>query len=220
MEPIPVLPRPPLEDELVTGRTVDLERGDVLRHGLDLWAAIGSRDELWGGIPSGPFPTQPAFLDWLADRCGRADQRAYAVIDKTGADRRAVGLFFILQVKPDMGTAEVGLVYGPSLSRTVGGTEGVYLLARYVLGDNGYRRLEWRCGPDNVPSGRAAKRYGFTYEGTLRQTYWVKDHNWDTEIYSILDHEWPAIATRFEAWLSPDNFDADGRQKTALGAIA
>ena len=213
------LPRPSLDAETIPGRTIDLERGDVLRHGLDLWEAIGARDELWDGIPSGPFESQTAFLEWLADRLCRDDQRAYAIVDKTGDARAAVGLFFLLQLKPDMGTTEIGLVYGPALMRTVAGTEAVYRLIDYVMRTSGYRRLEWRCGPDNLASVRAASRYGFTYEGTLRQTYWLKGHNWDTRIYSILDSEWPAVGARFEAWLAPENFDAEGRQIKALSEI-
>ncbi len=219
MSPIPTLPRPALLDPVIQGRTIDLERGDALRHGLDLWRAIGSHDDLWGGIPSGPFGDQGAFLDWLASRVDREDQRAYAIIDKTDGGREAVGLFFLLQVKPDMGACEIGLVYGPSLSRTIAGTEAVYRLAQYVMEASGYRRLEWRCGPDNLASVRAASRYGFTYEGTLRQTYWVKGHNWDTRVYSILDSEWPAIGKRFEAWLAPENFDEEGRQIKALADL-
>jgi len=219
MQQIPDLPRPPLDDETIAGRTVDLERANLLRHGEDLWRAIGSRDELWGGIPSGPFESETVFYDWLGDRLGREDQRAFAIIDKTDGGREAAGLFFLLQVKPDMGTCELGLVYGPTLSRTVAGTEAVYRLARHVLETNGYRRLEWRCGPDNLASVRAASRYGFTYEGMLRQTYWLKGHNWDTRIYSILDSEWPAVGARFEAWLAPGNFDEEGRQIKTLSDI-
>ena len=66
----------------------------------------------------------------------------------------------------------------------------------------------------------AASRYGFTYEGTLRQTYWLKGHNWDTRVYAILDSEWLAIAPRFQAWLDPANFDAEGRQIRALDEIS
>ena len=65
MQPAPDLPRPSLDAETLPGRTVDLERAEVIRHGLDLWRSIGSRDELWGGIPSGPFEDEHAFLDWL-----------------------------------------------------------------------------------------------------------------------------------------------------------
>jgi hypothetical protein len=33
----------------------------------------------------------------------------------------------------------------------------------------------------------------------------------------MIDRDWPAIRARFERWLDPSNFDADGRQRTRLG---
>ena len=76
----------------------------------------------------------------------------------------------------------------------------------------GYRRFEWKCNAQNEASKRAATRLGFTYEGTFRQHMVVKGKNRDTAWFSMLDHEWPAIKARFEAWLDPANFDTQGRQ--------
>ncbi len=47
----------------------------------------------------------------------------------------------------------------------------------------------------------------------------VKGHNRDTAWFSILDSEWPVAAAAFEAWLAPDNFDAEGRQRRGLADI-
>ena len=44
----------------------------------------------------------------------------------------------------------------------------------------------------------------------------VKGRNRDTAWYAMLDNEWPSQKLAFERWLSPDNFDADGRQKVRL----
>ena len=41
----------------------------------------------------------------------------------------------------------------------------------------------------------------------------------DSVWFSMLDSEWPARKRAFEAWLAPDNFDPDGRQKTSLSAL-
>ncbi|MDK7106451.1 GNAT family N-acetyltransferase, partial [Enterobacter hormaechei] len=38
----------------------------------------------------------------------------------------------------------------------------------------------------------------------------------DTDWFSILDKEWPALASAFESWLATDNFTADGKQKSSL----
>lgn len=213
-------PRPPVEALRLVGRTVDLEQTDAAAHGPGLWQGIGIHPHLWDGIPSaGPFDNAEAFQLWLDARLGKPDQAIYTVIDKTGGEPRPAGLLFVLKIAPVMGTAELGLVYGPALIRAVGGTEAFYLLTRHILGDLGYRRWEWRTSCENTASSRAALRFGFTHEGCLRQAMWIKGHNWDTEVYSLLDHEWPAVEARLAAWLDPANFTADGRQIRALAQI-
>jgi RimJ/RimL family protein N-acetyltransferase len=199
---------------LIPGRLVDLERADVSRHAAGLWAAIGTNRELWRLIPPGPFADEAAFTEWLADRAGRVDATLYTILDK--ANGRPAGLFFLLGVDTAMGVVEMGLVYGPRLTRRTAGTEAFFLLARHVLDTLSYRRLEWRCDPSHVASRRAADRFGFTEEGILRQTMWAKGRSWDTVVYAILDREWPEIERRLEAWLSPENFDAGGKQITKL----
>jgi RimJ/RimL family protein N-acetyltransferase len=95
----------------------------------------------------------------------------------------------------------------------------MYLMARHIFEDLGYRRYEWKCNANNEPSRRAALRYGFTFEGIFRQHMIVKGENRDTAWYSMLDREWPERKPAFEAWLDPANFDENGRQRQSLSAI-
>jgi hypothetical protein len=46
----------------------------------------------------------------------------------------------------------------------------------------------------------------------------IKGVNRDTAWFSMLDSEWPERKAEFERWLDPANFDAQGRQLTALGS--
>jgi len=211
MPDFPALPCPPIDAGALPGRTVDLERLDVVRHGSALWNAIGHDDELWTWIPSGPFADETEFRSWLIDRAERPTQALYAVIDKTGAEPTPAGLYMALSINEDQGTTEVGLNLGPALSRKVGGTEAFLLLVDHIMA-KGYRRVEWRCTPENEASSRAAARLGFTLEGTLRQTHWLKGGNWDTEVHAILDRDWPAIRERLAGWLAAENFDDEGVQ--------
>jgi RimJ/RimL family protein N-acetyltransferase len=119
-----------------------------------------------------------------------------------------------------MGVIEVGhILYSPALQRTPLGTEAQYLLARYAFETLGYRRYEWKCDALNAPSRRAALRYGFVFEGVLRQHMIAKGRNRDTAFFSMLDSEWPARKAAFERWLAPENFDADGQQRTSLSEL-
>ena len=66
------------------------------------------------------------------------------------------------------------------------------------------------------PSRGAAQRLGFQYEGMFRQATVCKARNRDICWFSILDNEWPALRARFERWLDPANFDAQGCQRRNL----
>ena len=205
-------PRPPVDVARLAGRTVTLERVDPARHLDALWESVGRHRNLWAATPPEPFSDSAAFAAWLRERTAKPDQALFAVVDAAGA----AGLFLIVSILPQMGTAELGLVYGARLQKSTGGTETVMLGLRHLFEDLGYRRVEWRCNTENAASMAAARRYGFTLEGVLRQHRWVKGANCDTAVHAILDRDWPAIAKRFEAWLDPANFDQAGRQRRSL----
>jgi len=187
-------------------------------HAAALWEAVRGHDHIWTYMSSyGPFTDGNTFVDWVASRVPLQDPYSYAVIDPPGA---AVGIATLMDIRPAARSVEVGhIVYSPTLQRTPLGTEVQYLLARYAFETLGNRRYEWKCNALNAPSRRAALRYGFVFEGILRQHTIAKGRNRDTAYFSMLDSEWPARKAAFERWLAPDNFDAQGRQKISLAAL-
>src|SRR5262249_11837652 len=102
---------------------------------------------------------------------------------------------------------------------TPAATEAMYLFARRVFDELGYRRYEWKCDSRNAPSRAAAERYGVTFEGGFRQAAVTKGRNRDTAWYSMLDHEWAAIRRGYEDWLDPANFAPDGTQHARLAEL-
>jgi RimJ/RimL family protein N-acetyltransferase len=125
-----------------------------------------------------------------------------------------------MEIRPAAGVIEVGhILYAPALQRTAAATEAIYLAARLVFEELGYRRFEWKCNDLNAASKRAALRFGFGFEGIFRQHNVVKGRNRDTAWFAMLDGDWPARKTAFETWLRPDNFDAGGGQRTTLSAL-
>jgi len=129
----------------------------------------------------------------------------------------ALGYAAYMRIEPVHRVIEVGsILFTPRLQQTVLATEAMYLMARHVFEDLGYRRYEWKCNALNAPSRRAALRFGFRFEGIFRQHMIVKGRNRDTAWFSMLDSEWPERKANFERWLDPVNFAEDGRQKVAL----
>lgn len=197
------------------GRFGRVEKLDAERHGRDLWNAVCGHDHIWTYMSAyGPFADERAFTAWLVDRERLDDPYSYAIVDTEG---RALGIATLMEIAPAMRRIEVGhIVYAPALQRTPLGTEAQYLLARHVFGTLRYRRYEWKCNALNAASRRAALRYGFVFEGVLRDHMIAKGRNRDTAYFSMLDGEWPTRRAEFERWLAPDNFDPAGRQRTAL----
>jgi len=203
----------------LAGEHADLVKLDAARHGKALWRAFRDADSLWTHMAYGPFPDADAFETWLAGRATLSDPFAYAVIDKTTGE--AMGILTLMEIRPAMRVIEVGnIVYAPGLQRTPAATEAQYLAAAYAFDILGYRRYEWKCNALNAPSRRAALRLGFTFEGIFRQHMIVKGRNRDTAWFSMLDIEWPERKKAFERWLDPSNFDAAGRQRVNLAAVA
>jgi RimJ/RimL family protein N-acetyltransferase len=125
-----------------------------------------------------------------------------------------------MRIDQKNGVIEIGNVYwGPLISRTPVATEALYLFARRAFDNLGYRRFEWKCNNTNTGSKRAARRFGFTFEGIFRQHMIVKGKNRDTAWFAMIDRDWPANRKAFEGWLDPSNFDSEGRQKRRLEEI-
>lgn len=219
----PVDPRPAERPErtAVKGRWITLVPLDPNRHAKDLFEGSrgdAARDAIWDYLFEPPQRSFEAFELDLEAKARSSDPLFFAVIDN--ATGRALGYQTLMRIDLANRVIEVGnIMWTPAMQRTPGATEAQYLFARAVFDDLGNRRYEWKCNALNGPSRRAAERFGFTFEGVFRQHMIVKGRNRDTAWFSMLDHEWAARKTAYERWLSPDNFDARGQQRTRLSDL-
>jgi RimJ/RimL family protein N-acetyltransferase len=211
------------------GRHVTLEPLDAVRHAAALWRAIQSHEELWSWMGDGPYASEEQFRCSIAGKQSAPDAIFFAIVpvaaseaeagkrDSARREGEAAGYASLMRIDPANGVVEVGnILLAPSLQRTTAATEAMYLMASHIFDQLGYRRYEWKCNAENLPSRRAAERLGFTFEGIFRQHMVVKGCNRDTAWFSMLDREWPASKKAFEAWLDPANFDHTGSQLKSL----
>ena len=219
----PELPgwRPPPRParSVLEGRFCRVEPLDVGRHAHPLHDAnsLDPEGRMWTYLFSGPFAGFEEYRAWLEPRPASEDPLFFAFVDLQRA--RAVGTGSYMRIDAANGVMEVGhLAFSPLMQRTPVATEAMYLMMRNAF-ELGYRRYEWKCDALNAASRRAAKRLGFTFEGIFRQAIVYKGRSRDTAWYSITDSEWPALDAAFRAWLDPDNFDAEGRQRCGLAAL-
>ncbi len=201
------------------GRYTRLEPLDRARHGDELYDAsmAPGAEERFRYLFDSP-QNRAGFAQWLTRAAASEDPLFYAVIDRrTG---RCEGRQTYMRIVPEHGVIEIGnILWGPAIARTRVATEALYLFAKHAFDALGYRRFEWKCDSRNAPSMRAARRFGFVYEGTFRDHMVVKGESRDTAWFSMIDGEWPAIAQAFEEWLQPGNFDERGAQRTRLADL-
>ncbi|WP_425089885.1 GNAT family N-acetyltransferase [Stappia sp.] len=210
-------PRPHPPRTAMEGRVCRVEPFDLTRHAGDLHAAYSQDREgrVWTYMGYGPFADEAAYRRFAEATCCGDDPLFHAVVDSVSG--RALGVASFLRIDPANGVLEVGHInFAPALQKSALASEAMYLMMRRVFDELGYRRYEWKCDALNAGSMRAARRLGFTYEGTFRQAMIYKGRNRDTAWFSVTDAEWPTLKRAFEAWLAPANFDADGRQRRSL----
>jgi RimJ/RimL family protein N-acetyltransferase len=213
-------PAPPPQPTVLPGRVVTLRPFDRASQAEALYQATHGpeKEDQWRYMSDGPFASRGDF-DLAFDRnAGSNDPLFFAIVDNaTGV---AIGQASYLRIEPRHRVIEVGnIIFTPALQRSSGATEAMYLMARHVFEDLGYRRYEWKCNALNQPSRRAALRLGFVFEGVFRQHMIIKGRNRDTAWFSMLDSEWPLRRENFERWLAPSNFDPAGGQVLSLSSM-
>ena len=169
-------------------------------------------------MPIGPFPERDVFEQIFEFVRTKFDWETLVI--RSPATEAVLGMASYMRIRAEHGSAEVGCVtFGPQLKRTREATEAMFLMGTHLFEALGYRRFEWKCHNENAASKRAAERFGFRFEGIFRNDMVVKGANRDTAWYAMTDDDWPGIKAGYEAWLAPENFDADGRQIAPLKTL-
>ncbi|MBW9116152.1 GNAT family N-acetyltransferase [Rhizobium cauense] len=209
---------PAPEPITLKGRFVTVEPFVREQHLQALWDGLGGMgiNPLLRYFAQPDFAGIEDFSNWLQS-VAKSGWLTHIFCDNAG---KIVGMANYMRADPANGVIEVGgVAHGADMKRSPLSTEVHYLMAKHVFETLGYRRYEWKCDNLNEASKTTAARYGFTFEGVFRQHMISKGHNRDTAWFSMIDSEWPALNAAFEAWLSPENFDTDGKQKRRLEDI-
>ncbi len=209
-------PAAPMGDVL-EGQYARLEPLNAEKHAALLFRAYQADDWIWDYLPYGPFHSAAQYHRWVRDTVANKDHFFYAIWCKTS--RAYTGVASYLRIKPQAGSIEVGNInFAPQMQGTPTATETMYLMMQWAF-EAGYRRYEWKCDALNLPSRRAAQRLGLSYEGVFRQALVYKGRNRDTAWFAAIDKEWSALKQAFDVWLSPRNFDTQGRQIERLSDL-
>lgn len=207
-------PRP--GPEAIPGRYVRLVRLDPARHADAIFAATRHDPGTWDYMSNGPFTDAAALRAWMVQAVA-SDAVFYAFLPAGGGD--AFGYASFMRIDAANGVVEIGnVVISPAAQRSRAASEALMAMVAWAFAA-GYRRVEWKCNARNAASRRAARRYGFAFEGMFRSHMIIKSRDRDTAWFAMIAEEWPAIHEAYQAWLAPENFTETGQQKASLSAM-
>ncbi|MFV0294008.1 MAG: GNAT family N-acetyltransferase [Paracoccus sp. (in: a-proteobacteria)] len=208
----PAMPGP----DIIEGRYVRLERLDPERHAPDVFVVTSVDETVWDYMSNGPFADASALSDWMG---ATTSQQLIPYAFVNAATGRAFGYAAFMRIDAANGVLEIGhVMIGSAAQRSRAASEALMVMISWAFGA-GYRRVEWKCNLDNVRSRRAARRYGFVFEGVFRQHLIIKSRNRDTAWFAMLDRDWPDVSRAYAYWLDPGNFDAAGKQHARLSEL-
>lgn len=131
-----------------------------------------------------------AFLERAIEEAGLSSRMLYVLAARTKETGDFAGLTF-LEIDPELkSTGEVGVVLLPDYWANRYASEILLSYLEFGFGRLHLHRVFGKCDELNLPSSRVMENAGLTYEGTIREHVWLRDHWRSTRYYGILESEY------------------------------
>ncbi|WP_299423050.1 GNAT family protein [uncultured Shimia sp.] len=164
-------------------------------HAQDLAEASADGDlaSLWYTMVPAPSDV-PANID---ARNATSGMTPFAILDPKG---KAVGMTTYMNADATNRRVEIGSTwYRASVQRGPMNTECKLLMLRHAFDDLACIAVEFRTHFMNRASRNAIERLGAKFDGVLRNHMIMANGTLrDTAVYSICQHEWPAVRANLE----------------------
>ena len=121
----------------------------------------------------------------------RDDYYRWAVIEKASGE--CIGQIAYYKVDSDNRNGEIEHVIGPAFQGKGYATEMTRAVIGFGFEKINFHRIVICCRTVNEASRRVIEKCGLTYEGTVRDCFWRKDHYEDKRVYSILKNEYQVV---------------------------
>jgi ribosomal-protein-alanine N-acetyltransferase len=124
-------------------------------------------------------------------RRARADPRTeyYFAIALPGGEDQVAG--FCRLGLAGVEAAKLGYAIRPEFQGCGYATDAVRAMVSFAFSELGLHRVSAAIGPHNAPSLAIMPALGFSYEGRIRDHVRSNGAWRDSELYSVLQHEWP-----------------------------
>lgn len=154
------------------------------------WARLEetSRYQAWG--PNSEEDTRE-FVSLAVQDAQREPQSRFVMVAVTDDDTIR-GQAEVNVVSRRWRCADIGYAVHHAFRRRGYGTRIAGLSVDFAFRELEMHRVQATCDPRNVGSGKVLQRIGMVREGTLRHMMELTDGWRDSDLYSVLEHEWSA----------------------------
>jgi RimJ/RimL family protein N-acetyltransferase len=174
---------PRLEDSRVVVRT--LEEKDIDAYVL----AFAEGESLLNLVGYEEVPSRERVARWLGDNwVGRPEWAWEFVVADVKSDA-FLGTIMLHSLDWTHRRGEVGFWIAASARGRGAGSAALRLLLDWAFADLGLERIEMTALPENEAVPRLAAKFGFTYEGCLRQRNYERGRRVDLLIWGLLKDE-------------------------------
>jgi [ribosomal protein S5]-alanine N-acetyltransferase len=160
--------------------------------GPTLWSLVQDQETLFG--PPGSISSAADADAWVAfevSHIGKPDRTRFRFALELLEDGRLIGGCRVHIEDASNKMASIGMALHHPYWGQGFGTEAGLLIIALAFEQLGAHRIEALIEPSNARSLALVKKAGFTKEGLLRER--ILDKHWiDTEVWSLLEHEWRA----------------------------
>ena len=164
------------EDDLENIRQIACDR-EVMRYVL-VW--LENEDQITG------------FLQRGIDEADKTDRTSFILAARVRETGEFAGLTF-LEIDPEIRcTGEVGIVLLPKYQAFGYGKEILNTYLEFGFDTLSLHRVFGKCDELNRASSRLMEQCSMTYEGTIREHVWLRDHWRSTRYYGMLAGEYAA----------------------------
>jgi len=112
----------------------------------------------------------------------------WAIVEKVS--QKVIGTCSFVDWSNEHRNAILGYVINRAYWGNGYATEAVNELLKYGFNTLQLHRIEAHCDVDNLASEKVMKKLGMSFEGLLRQNYYIKGAFRDTKVYGILQEDY------------------------------